>query len=531
MAQNSDYFDDDTSPNGPVPRSQPERLATIARLRGMQPQDAGAARVLELGCASGQNLIPMALRNRQSKYLGIDASARYIAMARQTAADLGLANVEFRRQGILELGAELGTFDYLIAHDVYSRAPADVRDRLLAICRGHLAPQGLAYVSYKTYPGGHLHDTLRAMMLYDSRDARTAAQQTATARMLLEFLGVSLSTENPFDQFARGELASVVKQSDASLRHNYLEGVNHPAYFSQFMAHASRHSLKQLGDCTLGIRERDDLGPEAEQRLNEVTADPIQKEHYRDIVRNRSTREAVLCHGDVPLYHSPLPELLQGLYLAARIRPLDANVNLNSTGIDRFTTPGGVQVSTAIPLIKSALIYLGAIWPNSISLEDLVVAAEDLVAAARTAVTAAAGGPSATAQDEISRLKENLMLCCTAGIVDLDSRPQSFTTHVTSHPIASPLARWQLEHGDVATNCQHRSVRLEHLDRFLLRLLDGTRDGSQLLEHLAAWTSEGRMTIMEGQLPVKSLERARQIIEIVLPQSLMRLAQNAFLVG
>ena len=42
------------------PQSHPDRLATIGELFGMTPVPIARSRVLELGCASGGNLIPVA---------------------------------------------------------------------------------------------------------------------------------------------------------------------------------------------------------------------------------------------------------------------------------------------------------------------------------------------------------------------------------------------------------------------------------------------------------------------------------------
>jgi hypothetical protein len=43
-------------------QTHPDRLATCARLLGMDPAPVEHCRVLELGCASGGNLLPMAAR-------------------------------------------------------------------------------------------------------------------------------------------------------------------------------------------------------------------------------------------------------------------------------------------------------------------------------------------------------------------------------------------------------------------------------------------------------------------------------------
>src|SRR4029078_4489819 len=53
-------YDDVPYPNLPYWDTHPARLATIGRLFGMRPPRPDCCRVLELGCAEGGNLIPMA---------------------------------------------------------------------------------------------------------------------------------------------------------------------------------------------------------------------------------------------------------------------------------------------------------------------------------------------------------------------------------------------------------------------------------------------------------------------------------------
>ena len=44
----------------PFPQSHPDRLAVMATLFGLRPPSVAQARVLELGCAAGGNIIPIA---------------------------------------------------------------------------------------------------------------------------------------------------------------------------------------------------------------------------------------------------------------------------------------------------------------------------------------------------------------------------------------------------------------------------------------------------------------------------------------
>jgi hypothetical protein len=102
---------------------------------------------------------------------------------------LGLSNVRLRRMNVLEIDEEFGEFDYIIAHGVYSWTPADVRDKLLAVARAHLSAQGVAFVSYNTYPGGHVRKMLREMMLYHIGDETDPMRRLERARELLRMMG------------------------------------------------------------------------------------------------------------------------------------------------------------------------------------------------------------------------------------------------------------------------------------------------------------------------------------------------------
>jgi hypothetical protein len=73
-------------------RTHPDRLAATAALLGMRPAPVEGCRVLELGCANGRNLLPMALNLPGSDFVGVDLSARQIADGQAALAELVLAN-------------------------------------------------------------------------------------------------------------------------------------------------------------------------------------------------------------------------------------------------------------------------------------------------------------------------------------------------------------------------------------------------------------------------------------------------------
>ena len=171
-------------PGHPFAQTHPDRLATVATLFGLQPAGPPECRLLELGCGDGGNLVPMAYALPGAAFTGVDLSAAALARAAAQRDALGLENLTLARADLTALPA-LGTFDYVVAHGVYSWVEPAARDALLAACRARLAPHGVAYVSYDVLPGGHLREITRQMLRWHLREIDDPAERIAQARTLL----------------------------------------------------------------------------------------------------------------------------------------------------------------------------------------------------------------------------------------------------------------------------------------------------------------------------------------------------------
>ena len=89
--------------SNPFPQSHPQRLAALGRLFGVDAPEVKTARVLELGCASGGNLLPLAYYMPNASFVGIDFSGRQLEQGREIAKRAGLDNVELIHGDIAEL--------------------------------------------------------------------------------------------------------------------------------------------------------------------------------------------------------------------------------------------------------------------------------------------------------------------------------------------------------------------------------------------------------------------------------------------
>src|SRR5690606_10385366 len=135
------------------------------------------ARVLELGCAGGGNLLPFALAYPDAKAVGVDLSEVQVKQGRQVVQALGLHNLQLHAMSLTDIGPEFGQFDYIIAHGVVSWVPPEVREAMMRIMRENLAPEGIGYISYNTYPGWKAGDIVRDAMLLHSHSVADEASK------------------------------------------------------------------------------------------------------------------------------------------------------------------------------------------------------------------------------------------------------------------------------------------------------------------------------------------------------------------
>src|SRR5262249_7721736 len=138
----------------------------VARLFGVPTAPPEKARILEVGCASGANIIAMAARYPEATCVGIDHAERQVEIARREVAAIGLQNLRSPHMPLEKFPAEWGQFDYIIVHGILSWIPPDVQKALYALCGRALTPHGVAYLSYNALPGWNAVRTARDLMLY-----------------------------------------------------------------------------------------------------------------------------------------------------------------------------------------------------------------------------------------------------------------------------------------------------------------------------------------------------------------------------
>jgi SAM-dependent methyltransferase len=471
-------YDTLSYPGHPYEDTHPDRLATIASLYGMRPAAISSCRVLELGCGDGGNLTPVAYQWPGSEFVGIDLSEQAIVRGRQHIAELGLGNVDLRRLDIMNVTADFGQFDYIVAHGVYSWVPDFVRAKVLAICKENLAPQGVAYVSFNSYPGCHLRNLARDMMLYHVRGMEDPRQRVQQGRAVMKFLADSSAKDGVYGLALRNQFNRVQKIPDYVLFHDDLDEVSTPFFLYQVVDDAGRHGLQYLSEATFNRGERHEYPDEAAKTLAQIP-DAVAREQYLDFIIGCGFHKTLFCHRDVALRRTIEPQCVKDYHVAAGLKATE-DIDPAAAGVVEFKTERGDTLSTDHKLSKAALLHLGQSWPGAVAFPDLLDNALLRL------------GPEAERvrqdlDEEVDGLATLLFRAFSVGEIELHLYPPQLVTTISERPKASLLSRKQAERGALLTSLRHGAVVMEdEIVRSFLTLVDGTRDVERLVADLGA---------------------------------------------
>ncbi len=285
----------------PFPFTTPAYLEAYGTLVGLKPPTAKTSRVLELGATYGGNIISQAMHNPEATFVGIELSQDQVEKGNKIISDAKLDNVSLLQGDILNFDESLGNFDYIIAHGFYSWISDEMKDKLLDIISHHLADNGIAYVSYNTYPGWHTMEEVRQLMLFANRgyDELTHKEKVLRGKTVGSLVGAQiLNYDNLKERNSKflGALRSVMQKDDYYVGHDHLEPHNDPCYFYQFNDHLKAHNLSYVCDADLTlsmVRTYDDsIADKLEKLAPNSQAD---QEQYLDFMLDTTFRKSIIC--------------------------------------------------------------------------------------------------------------------------------------------------------------------------------------------------------------------------------------------
>ncbi|MCL4807043.1 MAG: class I SAM-dependent methyltransferase [Thermoanaerobaculia bacterium] len=280
--------------------THPARIAAAARLAGVEPRPVPAARVLELGSASGDNLVGMAYGLPGASFVGVDLSTRQIEAGRRRVEALGLSNVTLVAGDLSGVDGTFGEFDYVVAHGVLSWVPEPVRRHLFRVCRERLATGGVAFVSWNALPGWRFRRLVRDVLLEGTSAGRDPLEKAQLARERLALVAAHvLEKESPWGRYLAERAAELSEESDADLLHDYLEVENEAFSLREVVGRARTAGLDYLCDAQEPFVLAEPLPPELALALGAIP-DPVERETLLDTVRERTFRQGLFVREGEP---------------------------------------------------------------------------------------------------------------------------------------------------------------------------------------------------------------------------------------
>lgn len=270
------------------PLSDPAVSGVAAMLAGLRVPDPARARILEIGCGSGHNLIPLALRWPESRLAGIDLAAPAILAARELALAAGVENVDFQVADLRDHADAGEPFDFIIAHGFFSWVPDDVKAELLAFCRRNLSAEGIATISFNLESGW--------IPRFPVIEKVRAIQQAGAADEMAALAILRLVTEGA------AELAIIddmLAKGPAILQFDDFAPINDPWPLDRFQRVAEAAGLRWLGESAPGRNAAAGGDPDAWQTFH----------------------SAVLCRVDAPRRGKVSWDVLERIFLRPGVMP------------------------------------------------------------------------------------------------------------------------------------------------------------------------------------------------------------------
>jgi len=446
--------------------THPERMAVMAKLHGLAHAPVDKCRVLEVACGDGGNLLPMAYTLPGSEFVGFDLAGEPIERGKKMVRELGLKNVHMFQGDLMKVGAELGQFDYIIVHGLYSWVPKVVRDGVLDLINCVLAPDGVAFVSYNTQPGGYLRMVQRDMLRCLVHGRENLREQFKAADKTMRMLMDARGEQDAFRHLFVERQSKMMLRVPGSIYHDELSEVHEPSLFVDFVAHAAEHGLQFLDEAVLAPPPDPCYKAELRKEIEKVVGiDAVMTEQMLDFVRLRQFRETLLCHSDRKVSREFKWERFRDLLVASETVAEEGK----EPGATAFILAGGMRMEMNHPALIEAMKRLVNAWPRAIPFAEVEADFAD------------------AAKDMKSGGAALLMRLAVAQMIELRTSNPPLAAALRERPRASSFARLEAREGATATTMLHTTVQFEdEISHNFIHLLDGTRNREELAAALKA---------------------------------------------
>ena len=480
--------------------THPRQISALAIALGHTPPPIETARILELGCATGGNLTPIAASLPNSYCVGIDPFKEQIVNAQQRAEASQINNVKYLPIGVSDFEQLDGPFDFIIAHGLYSWISDEHRADTLTLCRHLLSPQGLAYLSYNTYPHWHIEQANRSLLRWRYRQLSEKSRQEGKSVTDEEMVKSSRELLKVYSHFAKHtdqvSLRKIYERCHTRLQqlpdwyliHEYLLEHNRAFHFEELVSTAEDAGLSYLGD----VAPNTELAPSmlSNQLLREleyVSNDRVGLHQATDMIVNRGLRRSIFRRNDagaslrsikdnqtIWTSSSLIEQHGELIFFSSAYLPQQddfSDITQPMSFLDQTSGHKPVTYTTRDLYENALLILLGASWPNELPIRSILDQTKELI---NTLC------PSHKVNQTL--LEKTFSYLIYADIISTPSLGKMHQSEESLHqnPTTLPHLRHRYVKSGSLTNRVHRSSFTSDALLWLIPLLDGSRELSQL---------------------------------------------------
>lgn len=512
----------------PFQQSAPEHLHALACLFGLDAPEPAKARVLEIGCSEGGNILPFAARYPDAEVVGIDLSDVQITAGQARLDASGLTNMRLQAANIEDIGKDAKPYDYIICHGVFSWVPASVQQAILRVCSENLSDNGIAYISYNTYPGWKTREIIRDAMLLRGAERTSPEEKLSYAVGMVDFLQ-QVSPEGSVMRQVLDENADMIRQGKPSyLLHEFMEPCNQPLYFKDFLAMAGEHGLGYLAEAEPSSMFLSNYEPSIAEPLSKEVNNQEQLEQYLDFVRNRAFRQTLLVRKpqQAKIRYALDAEQLKKLHVAGLF--FEQNIAHQTNQPRVYTDWRGGNLAPVNALEYAFMEAISKAYPATLNVSQLAAALKE-------------SGQLPGGEDAEAVALALLEIYVIRGHVRLRANDPTAMTKLAKDPaveanLDAENQQWQwrasaVRHsgGWVATPW-HEALPLEPLAIVLAETLDTPCRFADLYQRGLEAIKEGEITLTENGKPVNTSADTEETAQR-LKEALVNMLNNLYRTG
>jgi methyltransferase-like protein/SAM-dependent methyltransferase len=501
----------------PFSQSEPDQVAAMARLFGLSPVPPEKARVLELGCSAGGNIIPLAARYPGMQVTGIELSKVEVDQGLEVIKALGLTNITLRQANIMDVVNEKNQYDYIIAHGVFSWVPEVVQEAILNICGNQLSDDGIAYISYNVYPGWKMREVIREMMLFHAGNLADPKLKLQQGRAILDYARKINPGDSAFGKLLAQEAEIVMKANDYYLFHDHMEENNRPCFFKDFAARSSKYGVVYLGEAALVDMAPQRFGGDIPQTLAMLSnGNILATEQYMDMFTNRMFRQTLL------VKDSAMPRINRAVSDKS-VRHLNFTAELTRAdpvdgAMGVYNDRSGRTLTVREPVMLAVADTLIAKAPFTASVDDMIALLRERKV-----------GPEHTDETLAEAVGAHLITLLLQGLVKIRYGKKSAVA-VTDTPRAFGPASYAAAQGQrVVPNTFHQVSGINDVQAALLAGMDGKTTVAKLEEDLLAKFKAGQFNASRDGQPLTDPAVVADVVKTVTTNSVGDFARTGLL--